>query len=93
MNEAEEKAFAFLVALSQCVFIVACSAPLQKEAENLKQSHINPEQKNRQLTADYITVLVEAANRGMTDTSSFNIFTSTIEQVISQWGSRIKQIK
>ncbi|MEK4824215.1 polysaccharide deacetylase family protein [Niallia sp. FSL W8-0951] len=76
----------FLVALSQCVFIVACSAPLQKESENLKKSHINPEQKNRQLTLDYITVLVEAANRGMTDTSSFNIFTSTIEQVISQWG-------
>jgi peptidoglycan-N-acetylglucosamine deacetylase len=65
---------------------VACTAPLPKELENLKQSHINPEQKNWQLSSDFITVLVEAAKRGMTDTSSFNVFTSTIEQIISQWG-------
>lgn len=76
----------YLVALSQSVFIVACSAPLPEDPVNLKQSHINPEQKNWQLSSDFITVLVEAAKKGMTDTSSFNVFTSTIEQVISQWG-------
>lgn len=72
------------------IFFVACSAQNTKESEDLKTSETNQEQKKMDFTSEYLTVLLKDAKNGMTDTSTFNVFTTTMEQVESQWGDPIK---
>lgn len=70
--------------------MVACSALQSKEAKDLKQSETNYEQKNMDIHPDYLADLVEAAKKGMTDTSPFNVFSNTMEEVEKQWEDPVK---
>ncbi|WP_400241490.1 polysaccharide deacetylase family protein [Niallia sp. JL1B1071] len=79
-----------MIVLFQMFISVACSSQQPKKAENLTQSETNLEQKNMDIHSDYLAVLVEAAKKGMTDTSPFNVFSNTMEQVEKQWEDPVK---
>ncbi|MGN8842857.1 polysaccharide deacetylase family protein [Niallia sp. HCP3S3_B10] len=70
--------------------MAACSAQKPKEAGDLNQSETNQEQKNIDFPSDYLTDIVETAKKGMTDTSPFNVFSNTIEQVEMQWEEPVR---
>jgi len=72
------------------LIMAACSAQKPKEAGDLNQSETNQEQKNIDFPSDYLTDIVETAKKGMTDTSPFNVFSNTIEQVEMQWEEPVR---
>ncbi|MER2061043.1 MAG: polysaccharide deacetylase family protein [Niallia sp.] len=80
----------YLIVLFQMFISVACSSQQPKETENLKQSETNQEQKKMDIHSDYLADLVEAAKKGMTDTSPFNVFSHTMEEVEKQWEEPVK---
>ncbi|WP_312092110.1 polysaccharide deacetylase family protein [Niallia sp.] len=88
--ELKAKLLLFVMGLFLLLLFVACSSQNSKESKDLKPSETNQEQKKTNLPSKYITSLVEDAKKGMTDTSTFNVFTSTMKEVKSQWGEPLQ---
>ncbi|MEK4871823.1 MULTISPECIES: polysaccharide deacetylase family protein [Niallia] len=85
-GELKVKHLLSVVVIFQFIFIVGCSAQKTKESETLQQSATKQEQKNSDLTAEYLSIIVNHAKKGEADSSSFNVFSSTMQEVKSHWG-------
>lgn len=89
-GELKVKHLLSIAVIFQFIFIVGCSAQKTKESETLQQSATKQEQKNSDLTAEYLSIIVNHAKKGEADSSSFNVFSSTMQEVKSHWGEPAK---